>query len=325
MRILVTGITGQAGYYLARRVLEAGHQVTGTTRDLEAPQVQDTRAALPGAHIVRLDVSDAAWVARIVEETRPDRIYHFASEIVVPRVWREPIAATETNALGTLAVLEAARLHAPEARVYVAGSSEAFGRPADPAIAFREGAAMRPATLYGLTKLFAHQAARLYREQYGLHVVSGLAFNHESPWGDRQSVVQHVARSIILIAEDRHPPVLEIGNIEVERDWGYTAEYVEAMELLLEAETPEDDIIATGQSRRVLDVVEAAAQAAGIAMPELHVTADRARPDEVDRVAADPSRIAERLGWRARTKVEALMGLLVRDPEFRARTLASAT
>lgn len=321
MRILVTGVTGQAGFYLARHLVSQGHEVHGLVRSASVA----TGEAMLGGAGVRMhagDLRDPASLDAAVDLIRPDRVFHLAARISVEDSWEDPAGHADVNALGTARMLEAVRRHAPEARFYYASSSEALGRPSSADEVLDERSPLHPATPYGASKAFGHHLVRAYRERFGMFAVCGIAVNHESPVGVRASVVQHVAASVVRIAEGRQPPVMAIGSLGAQRDWGFTGDFVEAMALMLEAAAPEDYIIATGAVHTVRDLIEAAAAAAGIPIPSLQVAEERLRPGEVDRIAVDPSRIRERLGWQSRTDLEGLMRIIVGDPAFRARALA---
>ncbi len=323
MRILVTGVTGQGGYYLARHVAAQGHEVHGLARPASMAAAQATLDDA-GVRLHLGDVRDQASLDRVVAEVSPERVFHFAAGVSVAASWEDPVGHADVNALGTARLLEAVRHHATGARFYYASSSEALGRSSSADEVFHERSPLRPATPYGVSKAFGHHLVRAYRERYGMFAVCGLAFNHESPIGIRASVVQHAAATMVRIAEGRQPPSMEIGNLHAQRDWGFTGDYVEAMALMLEAPDPEDYVIATGAVHTVRDLVEAAATAAGIPVPTLRVSEDRLRLGEVNRIAANPARIREQLGWSAPTDLEGLLRIIVGDPGFRARALAEA-
>jgi len=322
MRVLVTGVTGQGGYYLARHVAAQGHEVHGVARPVSVEAARNLLG--PGVRVHPADMRDQAALDRVVAEVLPERVFHFAAGVSVGASWEDPVGHADVNALGTARLLEAVRRHAPQARFFYASSSEALGRSATSDEVFDERSPLRPATPYGVSKAFGHHLVRAYRDRYGLFAVNGLMFNMESPVGVRSSVVQHVAASMVRIAEGRQPPSMEIGNLDAQRDWGFAADYAEAAALMLEAAEPEDLVIATGVVHTVRDLVESAARAAGIPVPALRVAEDRLRPGEVNRIAAYPARIRERLGWAARTDLDALLRVIVGDPTFRARALAGA-
>lgn len=326
MRILATGVTGQAGYYLARHAAAQGHEVHGLAR----PASVATAEAMLGASIlgpsgVRIhagDMRDQHALDAVVATVQPERVFHFAAGVSVAASWEDPVGHADVNALGTARLLEAVRKHAPQARFFYASSSEALGRAASMTEVFDERSPLRPATPYGASKAFGHHLVRAYRDRYGMFAVCGVMFNIESPVGVRASVVQHVAASMVRIAEGRQAASMEIGNLDAQRDWGFAGDYVEAAALMLEQPEPEDLVIATGVVHTVRDLVASAASAVGIAVPALQVSEDRLRPGEVNRIAADPSLIRARLGWSARTDLDGLLRIIVGDPAFRARALA---
>lgn len=321
-KILITGITGQVGYYLTHHLVPMGHEVHGLVRRESRGAAEALFADL---HVTlhEGDIRDDRSLQQVVGAVAPDRVFHLAAGISVQDSWADPVAAADVNALGVARMLEAVRFHAGDARFYYASSSEAIGRSSSHDEVFDETSPLRPATPYGVTKAFGHHLVRAYRDRYGMFAVSGIAFNHESPIGVRPAVVQHVAGSMIRIAAGQQEPVLEIGNLDAARDWGFTGDYVRAMALMLEAPTPQDYVIATGETRTVGDLVEIAAATAGIAVPELLVAADRLRPHEINRIASDPSRIKHDLGWESAYRLEDLLQLMVSDAGFRERALAS--
>ena len=321
MRILATGVTGQAGYYLARHVAAHGHEVHGLARPASVAAAE----AMLGPSGVRIhagDMRDQSALDAVVAAVRPERVFHFAAGVSVAASWDDPVGHADVNALGTARLLEAVRRHAPQARFFYASSSEALGRAASMDEVFDERSPLRPATPYGASKAFGHHLVRAYRDRYGMYAVCGVMFNIESPVGVRASVVQHVAASMVRIAEGRQAASMEIGNLDAQRDWGFAGDYVEAAALMLEQAEPEDLVIATGVVHTVRDLVVSAASAAGIAVPALEVSEDRLRPGEVNRIAADPSLIRARLGWSARTDLDGLLRIIVGDAAFRARALA---
>lgn len=324
MRVFVTGVTGQGGYYLARHVAAQGHQVHALARHPAAARAVFDGIAPEDHEIHEGDLCDRASLDRAIAAARPERIFHFAAGVSVSASWDDPVGYSDTNALGTARLLEAVRTHAPNSRFYYASSSEALGRSSSATEAFTEESPLRPTTPYGASKAFGHHLVGAFRNRYGMFAVRGIAFNHESPIGARQSVVQHAATTMVRIAAGRQAPVMDIGNLDAQRDWGFTGDYVEAMALMLEADEPRDYVIATGQPRTVRDLLEASAAAAGIAMPELRVAEERLRPGEVNRIVADPSRIRAELGWSAKQDLEGLMRIIVTDAGFRARALATS-
>ncbi len=320
-RALITGANGQLGVYLAALLAHRGYEVVGLVRPESLATARSTVDAR--VRLEPLDLLSQSALDEQVQSVQPTHVFHLAARLSVNESWDDPILHADVNALGTARVLEALRRYAPEARVFYASSSEALGRAASMSEVFDEGSPLRPATPYGASKAFGHHLVQSYRDRYGMHAVCGLLFNMESPVGERASVVQHVAASMVRIAEGRQAASMDIGNLDAQRDWGFAGDYAEAVALMLEAPEPEDFVIATGVVHTVRDLVEAAASAVGIAVPTLRVAEDRLRPGEVNRIAADPSRIRERLGWSARTDLDGLLRTMVADPAFRARALAT--
>lgn len=286
---LVTGVTGQDGSYLGELLAQDGLRVVGVARSL--PKTE--RA---GIEIRPGNVEDPAFVAALFRETRPTHVYHFAGESSVGASFANPRGSFQSIALGTLAVLEAARTLDPAPRVFVASSGEVFGGLAHPA---NEDSPFDPRSPYAAAKCAATSLVKTYRQAFGLFACAAYFYNHESPRRPTRFVTQKIVRGACRISrglEER----LELGDTSVVRDWGWAPEYVEAARRMLERETPEDFVIATGQSIALADFVDCVFGTLGLdakrfvtAKPELF------RPAEIPAMRADPTRAAERLDWRA--------------------------
>ncbi len=306
---LITGITGQDGSYLAEHLLGLGYAVVGVTRQSSGNTAGRLVAIRDRIELVGGDLLDQTSLLALVERTRPDEVYNLAALTFVPTSWEQPVLTGEVTALGVHRLLEAVRLAHPGARVYQASSSEMFGKaqhvPQDEATPFY------PRSPYGVSKLYGHWITVNYRESYGLHASSGILFNHES---ERRSP-EFVSRKITLgVARIKHGVAreLRLGNLDARRDWGYAPDYVRAMHLMLQRETPGDYVVATGETHSVQEFAELAFAAAGLDWRE-HVVVDPAlfRPAEVDLLVGDASRARADLGWEPTVAFPALVRLMV--------------
>jgi GDPmannose 4,6-dehydratase len=297
LRALITGITGQDGSYLAELLLARGYEVWGLVRRTSTDGSWRIAhlAGEPRLHLVAGDLLDGGSLLRAVEEARPDEVYHLAAQSFVGRSWREPEATAEVTGLGALRLLEAVRVCAPGARVYQASTSEMYGELRGVA-AGPEGP-FRPRSPYGVAKLFAHHTAINYRESYGMFVATGVLFNHESPRRGPEFVTSKVCRAAALAAGDRSHRV-RLGNLDARRDWGWAPDYVDAMWRMLQTDRPLDLVVATGTSRSVRDLCEAAFGAVGLDWRD-HVEVDEAllRPADIEALIGDPSGAKAAIGW----------------------------
>ena len=307
---LVTGVGGQDGSLLARLLLEQGYEVAGVVRR-EPAAYAEALAPLEGrVRLVPANLLDRASLAAALRETRPSEVYNLAAPSFVPRSWDEPILTAEFAAVGATSMLEALRAAAPEARFYQASSSEIFGHPRERPQ--HELTPLSPLTPYGVAKAYAHFIVGSYRERYGLHVSSGVLYNHESPRRPLEFVtrkVTHAAAAISLGLRDE----LRLGDLDACRDWGYAGDYVRAMWLMLQQDEPGDYVIATGQLHSVRDVVARAFARVGLD-PEPYVRTEeslRRGKAELYDLVGDPSKAERELGWRREVEFDALIDMLV--------------
>lgn len=304
MVVLITGITGQDGYYLAKLLHERGREVWGTTRSM---------GTLPGLEFARLvqieDVSDQMALERAIAAASPEEIYHLAAQSSVVASWDDPIATAEITGLGTLRLLEAARRVTPAARIFVASSSEVFGSPGR--TPQDECTKIAPVSPYGAAKAFAQQMATIYRQRHGLFVAVGILYNHESPRRPESFVTQKIVRGAVAIARGKQTE-LRLGNLDTRRDWGFAGDYVHAMSLMLQQPTPADYVIATGESHSVRDWCELAFALVGLDYRD-HVVSDAEfwRPAEPVPLIGDPSKAQRELGWSATTSFADLVRRMV--------------
>ena len=309
-RALITGVNGQDGSYLAEQLLERGISVHGTIRRASTPNLQRIEHLAGRLSLHYADMTDASSVDTVVFEVKPDLVFNLAAMSDVRVSFDVPLYAAQADAMGPLALLEAVRKHAPEARVYQAGSSEMFGM--NPDVPTNEMSLFYPGSPYAAAKVMAFHTAVNYREAYGLHVSNGILFNHESERRGVEFVTRKIAIAAAEIATGAQR-VLKLGSLTAKRDWGYAPEYTEAMQLIVDAERPADYVVATGETHTVAEFAEAAFDHVDLNWVDHVVAAQTAllRPTDPPVLLGDPTKIAVLLGWEARTKFEDLVDVMV--------------
>src|SRR5215216_2769687 len=295
-RAVITGITGQDGSYLAELLLGQGYEVTGVVRRSSAPNLWRIEHLLDRIALRPADLLDQLSLVRIIQDVQPHEFYNLAAMSFVPASWDQPLLTGEFNSMGVTRMLEAIRQVDLPIRIYQASSSEMYGRVRE--VPQTETTPFYPRSPYGVSKVFGHYITVNYRESYGIFAVSGILFNHESPRRGLEFVtrkVTHGAARIKLGLADH----LSLGNLDACRDWGFAGDYVRAMWLMLQQETAEDYVIATGVSHSVRQLVEIAFGHAGLAWQN-YVRVDPAllRPAEVDHLIGDASKAAQIFGWK---------------------------
>jgi GDPmannose 4,6-dehydratase len=321
-RALITGITGQDGSYLAELLLGQGYEVFGLTRRLSAPNdwriahILDRLTILPG------DLLDQLSLIRALEKVQPDEFYNLAAMSFVPASWDQPMLTGEFNSQGVTRVLEAVRVVNPKIRVYQASSSEMFGKVRE--VPQKETTPFYPRSPYGVSKVFGHYITVNYRESYGLFAVSGILFNHESPRRGLEFVTRKVTDGVARIKLGLASE-LRLGNRSAHRDWGFAGDYVRAMWLMLQQDTPDDFVIATGESHSVEDLVEIAFSRAGLDWRK-YVVEDPAllRPAEVDHLIGDATKARVELNWKPSVTFKGLVEMMVDADLERLATPAGA-
>jgi GDPmannose 4,6-dehydratase len=318
---LITGITGQDGSYLAELLLQKGYQVHGIVRRASTFNTHriDHLYRDPHDPEARLflhygDLTDGTRIAGLLEQVRPDEVYHLAAQSHVRVSFDEPEFTGNTTGLSTTRLLEAIRAINLPCRFYQASSSEMFGATPPPQ---HEGTAFHPRSPYGVAKVYAYWVTRNYREAYGVYAVNGILFNHESPRRGPTFVTRKVAMAVARIKAGLQDEVY-LGNLDARRDWGYAPEYVEAMWRMLQQGEPDDFVIATGVSYSVRDFVEQCFAHVDLDWRD-HVRFDDRylRPTEVDDLVGDASKAEQILGWRPTVRAPELAALMV-DAEFAA-------
>lgn len=310
-RVLITGVTGQDGVLLAELLLARGDTVVGTTRG----DPLDARSRLsPGSAMVQLrelDLRNTRAIDALIEETRPEQIYHLAAPAQPNLAWQSPADATDGLCTAPARLLEAVMRHVPNARFVFAGSCQVFGPDSMPPQ--DERTPFTPRTPYGAGKAFGALLIASFRDGRGLHASTALLFNHESARRQADYVTTKICRAAIRIAGgDRTATPLTLGAIDVIRDWGHAADYMDALIRMADAPTPDDYVIGTGVGRTVAEFCAAAFEQVGLDWRD-HVTFDAAlsRAGDVPALIANPARAAAQLGWMATTPFPVLLGELL--------------
>ncbi len=308
---LIIGITGQDGAYLARKLLDEGYVVHGSSRDAELARMTGLDALGLRERVTVHSVSplDFRSVLQVVNRTEPDEVYNLSGQSSVALSFSQPVETMESVAVATLNILETLRLVNPSVRFYNAGSSESFGDTGRAAA--NEETPFRPCSPYGVAKATAFWQVANYRDAYGLFACSGILFNHESPLRPQRFVTRKVVAAACRIATGSGER-LKLGNTDVERDWGWAPEYVDAMWRILQIDRPDDFVIATGRAHALREFVAAAFAANGLDWRD-HVESDPAlmRPSDIAHSVGDPAKAARVLGWRAQIDMTELVRRLV--------------
>ncbi|MCA7120269.1 MAG: GDP-mannose 4,6-dehydratase, partial [Acidibrevibacterium sp.] len=305
---LITGVTGQDGAYLSQLLLEKGYTVVGVMRRSASSDVIGERlrwlGILDRVRLVEGNLTDLGSLIRLVQAHKPDEVYHLAAQSFVATSWQQPTLTGLVTGLGAVTMLEAVRIARPEARFYQASSSEMFGKVQ--ATPQNEKTPFYPRSPYGAAKLYAHWMTVNYRESFGMHASSGILFNHESPLRGIEFVTRRISHGVARIKLGLAQE-LTLGNIAAVRDWGHSRDYVRAMWLMLQQDTADDYVVATGRSATVAEFAALAFQAAGLHAAD-HLRTDPAlmRPAEVEHLLGDPAKAATKLGWQAEVTLEQL-------------------
>jgi GDPmannose 4,6-dehydratase len=309
-RALITGVTGQDGSYLAEFLLEQGYEVCGMVRRSSTLNFERIAHIQDRLTLVAGDLLDEVSMINILRDNRPSEVYNLAAQSFVQTSWNQPVLTGETTALGVTRVLDAIRTVDPEIRFYQASSSEMFGKVLE--VPQVESTPFYPRSPYGVAKVYGHWITVNYRESYDLHASSGILFNHESPRRGLEFVTRKVTHGVARIKagiDDK----LALGNLDAQRDWGFAADYVRAMWLMLQQDKPDDYVVATGQTHSVKELVELSFAAADLDW-EQHVVIDPKflRPAEVDLLVGNPSKAEQTLGWQREVEFPALVEMMVK-------------
>ncbi len=318
---LITGVTGQDGAYLSKLLIENGYEVHGLLRRSASSDVVDARLKWLGiAGKVRLhdgNITDLSSLIRVLREVKPAEVYNLAAQSFVKSSWQQPLITGAVTGLGAANMLEAIRIICPEVRFYQASSSEMFGLRQEPIQS--EKTPFYPRSPYAAAKLYAHWMTVNYRESFQLHASSGILFNHESPLRGIEFVTRKITDGVARIKLGRQK-TLTLGNLDAKRDWGHARDFVKAMWLMLQQESPGDYVVATGRAESVRNFCALAFGHVGLKMED-HVAVDQRffRPAEVEMLCGDPAKAREKLGWVAETTLEQLVVEMVEADLERVR------
>jgi GDPmannose 4,6-dehydratase len=309
----ITGVTGQDGAYLSEFLLGKGYEVVGLMRRSASADVVGERLRWLGVidrvRLVDGNLTDLSSLIRLLQTYQPDEVYNLAAQSFVAASWQQPLLTGNVTAIGAANVLEAVRIARPQARFYQASSSEMFGLIQEPVQS--ETTPFYPRSPYAVAKLYAHWMTVNYRESFGMHASSGILFNHESPLRGIEFVTRRVtdgvARIKLGLAQE-----LALGNLDARRDWGHARDYVRAMWLMLQQDTPADYVVATGRSTSIRDFVAMAFDHVGLRWQE-HVVQhpDLLRPAEVEVLHGNPAKARRVLGWEPGVSLEQMVGEMI--------------
>ena len=310
---LITGITGQDGLYLSELLLSKGYRVFGLVRGQNNPKV-DIARRIPGLELLFGDLTDLSSLLRAISAAQPDEVYNLGAISYVAYSWENAHLTSEVTGMGVLNILEATRLYAGDdpgtVRFYQASSSEMFGKVQ--AVPQHESTLLWPRSPYGVAKTYGHYMTINYRESYGMHASSGILFNHESPRRGPEFVTRKITRAVARIHLGLQD-VVELGNLEARRDWGFAGDYVEAMWLMLQQEQADDYVVATGETHSIRDLLDVAFEHVGIHDWTPHVVQNPEffRPAEVDLLIGDATKARTTLGWQPKVGFEEMIRMMV--------------
>jgi len=309
LKALVTGITGQDGSYMVEILLREGYEVHGTMRRASNPNTQRISEIIKSVHTHLMDLSDATSVNKVIAKVKPDLVFNLAAQSDVRASYDIPLYTGDVTGLGFARILEACRMHCPDAKIYQAGSSEMFGKVQ--AIPQNENTPFYPRSPYGCAKVYAFSIGRAYREGYGMKVYNGILFNHESPRRGELFVTKKVVKAAVEIKQGKRQK-LKLGNLESKRDWGYSKDYMEAIYKFVTTQAPQDFVIATGETHSVEEFVKETFEYLGLGDWKQYVEFDNnlKRPAEVDLLLGDSSKARQLIGWEPSVTFKGLIKLM---------------
>jgi len=321
---LITGVTGQDGWYLAELLLSKGYRVYGMVRGQNNPKEVELRRALPAVNVVHGDVLDLPSLLGVMHTARPDEVYNLAAITFVAYSWQNPRLTFDVTGGGVLNMLEAVRhyqdMSGRTVRYYQASSAEMFGKAHK--MPLGESSCFHPRSPYGAAKAYGHYMTVNYRESYGMHASSAMLFNHESPRRGTEFVTRRITQAVARISLGLQDSV-SLGNLQAQRDWGFAGDYVEAMHLMLQQDKPDDYVVATGEAHSVADFLDLAFGVIGIDdwSPYVKIDPAQLRPAEVDMLLGDATKARTVLGWKPRLSIEELVQMMV-ESDVRAQSVS---
>ena len=315
MKALITGITGQDGYYLSKFLIDKGYEVHGTIRrssTINTDRIDSLISEFEEVGILNLhysDLLDSASLNSLINQIEPDEIYNLAAQSHVAVSFKNPIYTTQTGTLGSVALLEAVRHSKKEIKFYQASSSEMFGGINQDML--NENSPLIPKSPYAASKVFAHNMTKIYRESYDLFCVNGILFNHESPYRGQTFVTRKITRAVGRIVHNLQSK-LTLGNLEASRDWGFAGDYVEGMWLMLQHEKPDDWVLATGETYTVKQFLQKAFEYVDLDWEKYVQTSEKYyRPNEVEHLLGDSTKARRELNWSPKTSFDDLVRLMI--------------
>ena len=315
-RALITGITGQDGLYLAELLLGKGYEVYGLVRGQNNPKLELVKTLVPDVKILTGDLTDLSSLVRAFAAAQPDEVYNLGAISFVAYSWENASLTSDVTGKGVLNILEATRLYAgndiDKVRFYQASSSEMFGKVQQ--VPQTEETLLWPRSPYGVAKVFGHYMTINYRESYGMHASSGILFNHESPRRGPEFVTRKVSQAVARISLGLRDHIT-LGNLDAKRDWGFAGDYVEAMWRMLQQDTADDYVVATGKTQSIERLLDVAFQTVGIEDWTKYIKQDPRfmRPAEVDLLIGDPAKAKDVLGWEPKVDFENLIKMMVEN------------
>ena len=314
-KALVTGITGQDGYYLAKLLLEKGYEVHGTIRrssSINTERIDPLISQYSKEGLLNLhysDLLDSASLSSLINNIEPNEVYNLAAQSHVAVSFKNPIFTSQVGTLGSLSLLEPIRHSDNKIKFYQASSSEMYGGQTNKKL--NEESLFDPKSPYAASKVFAHDITRIYRESYNLFCVNGILFNHESPFRGETFVTRKISKAVGRIHLGLQNK-LTLGNLDASRDWGFAGDYIEGMWLMMQHDEAEDWVLATGKSYKVSEFAEEAFNQVGLDWSDYVETSEKyLRPNEVDYLLGDSSKAEKKLGWKAKTSFKELVKMMV--------------
>lgn len=315
MKAIITGITGQDGYYLSDFLLKKGYEVHGIIRrssNINTTRIDSLISTYSDNNQLQLyysDLIDSSSLTNLINNIKPDEIYNLAAQSHVAVSFKNPIYSTTTSSVGTLTILESIRNLDKDVKFYQASSSEMFGGQFEGYL--NEESLFDPRSPYAAAKLFSHNLTKIYRESYGLFAVNGILFNHESPMRGETFVTRKITRAVGRIVHGLQTK-LTLGNLNASRDWGFAGDYVKGMYMMLQHSKPDDWVLATGETYTVKDFLKTAFEYVDLSWEDYVLTSEKYyRPNEVDYLLGDPTKAKNELGWKIEVSFEQLVKKMV--------------